>query len=95
MANLGAEEQRKITVEKGDNTDKSKAVGEFLDGSKKTDGRSGCGVVMEGVDREKWITLRKIAVPLTTCTAMAAEIVGASVLTGILELFFGKSVWTT
>ena len=33
-------------------------------GSTKTDGRSGCGVVMKGVDKDQWITIRKIAVPL-------------------------------
>ena len=36
------------------------------DGSKKTDGRSGCPVVIKGVDRDKWITISKIVVPLKT-----------------------------
>ena len=36
----------------------------------KTDGRSGYGVVIKGVDRDTWITFSKIAVPLRMCTAM-------------------------
>ena len=51
-------------------------------GSKKTGGRSGCGVVIKGVDRDKWITISEMAVPLKACTAMAAEVMGASVPTG-------------
>ena len=81
-ANLGEDGQRKITVDKGNNTQK-------LDGSKRTDGRCGCGVVIKGVDRDK--SMSKIAVPLETCTAMAAEVVGASGLTGILNLVLGKN----
>ena len=93
---MGAEGQRKITVEEGNSTENWKAVRGFWDGSKKTDGRAGCGVVIKGVDRDKWITIRKIAVLLKACTDMAAEVVGASVLTGILDLVLGKpSVWTT
>ena len=85
-ANLGADGQRKITVDKGNNTQK-------LDGSKRTDGRCGCGVVIKGVDGDK--SMSKIAVPLETCTAMATEVVGASGVTGILDLVLVKkpSVW--
>ena len=54
LANLGAEGVRKIIVEKGNKTENLKAVRGFWDGSKKTDGRSGCGVVIKGVDRDKW-----------------------------------------
>ena len=61
----------------GNNTENWKGVRGFWDGSKKTGGRSGCGVVMKGVDRDKWITFSTIALPLTTCTAMAAEVVGS------------------
>ena len=43
----------------------------------KTIGRSGCGVVIEGVDRAKWVTISKIAIPLKGA-AMAAEIAGVS-----------------
>ena len=48
----------------------------FWDGSSKINGRSCCGVVIKGVDRNKWITISKIAVPLGISTAMAAEVVG-------------------
>ena len=34
----------------------------------------------------------KIAVPLKACTAKAAEVVGASVPTGILDLVLGKTI---
>ena len=68
LANLGAERQRKITVEKGDNTENWKAVRGFWDGSKKTDGKSGCGVVI----KEMWTRTIgsqsvQIAVPLSVC----------------------------
>ena len=53
---------------------------------------SGCGVVIKGVDRDKWITISKIAVLLKVCTAMAADVVGARVLTGILDLVLGKTI---
>ena len=48
--------------------------------------------MIKGVDRDrdKWITVSTIAAPLKSCTAMAAEVVGASVLPGILDLVLGK-----
>ena len=39
---------------------------------------------------DKRITISRIAVPLKMCTAMAAEVAGARVLTGILDLVLGK-----
>ena len=63
LANLRAEERRKITVEKGNKTENWKAVRGFWDGSIKIDGSSGCGVVIKGVDWDTWITIIKIAVP--------------------------------
>ena len=48
LANLGVKGQRKITVDKGDNTENWKAVRGLWDCSKKTGGRSGCGVVIKG-----------------------------------------------
>ena len=36
-----------------------------------------------------------IHVLLKDCTAMEAEVAGASVLNGILDLVFGKSEWKT
>ena len=50
LANLGAEGQRKITVEKNQRTGRRNE--DFWDGSKKTGGRSGCGVVILGVDND-------------------------------------------
>ena len=44
------------------------------------------------VDRDKWITISKIAVPLKACTAMATKVVGASVLTGISDLVLEKAI---
>ena len=92
-ANLGAEGQRTIIVEKKrNNTEKWKAVRGFWDGSSKIDGRSGCGVVIKGVDKDKWISISKIAGPSRMCTAMAAEVVDVCVLTGILDLVLGKNI---
>ena len=90
-ANLGAEEQRKVTVEKEENTENWKAVRGFLEGSQKKDGRSGCGVLIKGVDSDKWITTSNFAVLLRTCAAMAAENVGAGVLTDVLDLLSGEN----
>ena len=52
-----------------------------------------CGVVIKGVDR-KWMRVSKFAVPSKVCTAMAAEVVGASVLTGTTWCWGKPSVWT-
>ena len=57
----------------------------------RSDARSGCGVVIKTVDKDKWITISSIAVPLTTWLAMAAEVAEASVLTGMLDLVSGRS----
>ena len=83
LANLGAEGQ-KIIVDKGNNTERWKAVKGVWDGSSKNNGKSCCGV------RDKWITISKIAVPLGIGTAMAADVVGVSVLSGILISSYTK-----
>ena len=57
LANLGAEGERKVTVEKEDNKENWKAVRGFWDGSKKTDGRSGCGVMIKGVDSDRHLIM--------------------------------------
>ena len=57
LANLGAEGQRQITVEKRDSTENWMAVRRIWDVSNKTDERSGCGVVVGGLGRNKWITI--------------------------------------
>ena len=46
-------------VDNGNNDEKWKAVLGFWDGSSKINDRSGCGVVIKGVDRNKWITISK------------------------------------
>ena len=56
----------------------------YWDGCFKYNGRSVCGVVIKGVDRERWVTISKIAVPLQVGTAMAAEVAGVCVFKGIL-----------
>ena len=42
----------------------------------RTMGKSECGVVIKRVDRERWITISRIAVPLKVGAAMAAEMMG-------------------
>ena len=44
------------------------------------------------VDRDRWITISKIAVPLGTDTAMAVEVVGVCVLMGIPDLVLHKGL---
>ena len=44
---------------------KWKSIRGWWDGSTKSDGRSGCGVVIKGVDRGRWVTVTEIAVPST------------------------------
>ena len=62
-----------------------------MEGSESKDnGSSGCGVVIKGVDRENWVTIGKLAMPLKVGTAMAAEIGGVCVFTGFRDLIFCK-----
>ena len=63
------------------------------DGSSKNNGRSGCGVVIKGGDRDKWITISKVAVPMGVGTALAAEVMGVCVCScGNIDLVFHKSL---
>ena len=64
---------------KGSNTERWKAVKGFWDGRSKNNGRSGCGVVVKGADKDKSITISKIAVPLCIGTVTAAEVMGVCV----------------
>ena len=89
MANVGAKEQKIIV---GTNTEGWKVVKGVWYGSSKNNGKRGCGVGVEGVDRDRWITISKIAVLLGTGTAMAAEVMGVCVLPGILDLVLHKSL---
>ena len=66
-------------VDNGSNTEKWKAVRGLWDGSSKINGRSGCEVVIKGVDRDRWITITQIAVPWGIGTAMATEVMGVCV----------------
>ena len=59
-----------------------------LTDSFRDNGKSGCGVVIKGDDRERWVVIGKIAVHPKVGTAMAAEVAGVCVLTGILDLIF-------
>ena len=89
-ANLGAKGLRKVVNDKGKSTERWEAVRAFWDGSSKINGRSGYGVVIKGVHRNKRITFSKIAVHLGIGTAMTAEVVGVCVFTGILDLVLTK-----
>ena len=87
---MEAEGQRNIIVDRSNMTETWKAAKGYWDGSLKDNGKSGCGVVMKVVDRSRWVTISRIAVPLKIGTAMAAEVAGVCVLTGILDLVFNK-----
>ena len=78
-ANLGAQGQRNIIIDRSNNTETWKAVKGFWDGSSENNGRSGCGVLIIGVDRDKWTTIRKVAVLLSAGTPTAADVMGACV----------------
>ena len=73
-------------MKKSNTTEKLEGSAVSGDGSKKTDGRSGCGVVIKGVDRDKWITISTIALLVRKKTATAAEVVVVCVLMGNLGL---------
>ena len=62
-ANVGAEGQRKVVIDRQGFADTWKAVKGFGDASCNDNGESGCGVVIKGVDREG-CTISKIALPL-------------------------------
>ena len=89
-ANIGSQGQRKIVLDTRDNSETWKAVKGCWDGSFQDNGSSGCCVVIKGVDRERWVTISKIAIPLKVGTAMSAEVAGVCVLTVIVDLIFCK-----
>ena len=91
-AKKGAQGRRKIDIYRREDPTTWKAIRGFWDGSFKDNGKSGCGIVITGVDREKCVTISKIAVPLKVRAAMAAEVVGVCVLTGVLDLILCKSL---
>ena len=53
-------------------------------------GNHAYAVFINGVDRNMWMTISKIAVPLDIGTALIAEVVGVCVFTGILYLVLNK-----
>ena len=55
MADLGAEGTWKITIEGMKNSETWKAVRGSWDGNKKDNRCSGCGVVIQAVDRDSWV----------------------------------------
>ena len=64
-ANIGAQGQRKTILDRCDDS-KWKAVKGYWDSSFKDHGESGCGVVMKGVNRNKWLTIsQNIRFPLS------------------------------
>ena len=87
-ANLGAEGQRTVIVDRSGNTETGKAVKGFWDGLSKDNGKSGRGVVIKGVDRNTWVPISRIALPLRVSAAMASAAMGVCVLTEILDLVF-------
>ena len=46
--------------------------------------------MIKGVDRDTWVTISRLAVPLSGA-ATAAEVMGVCVLTEILDLVFNKT----
>ena len=91
-AHVRAGGKKEIMVDKGSHEEKWKTVKGFWDGSCKEDGRSGCGVVLKGVDKDKRVKISKITVPLTECTAMAAEMRGVCLFMGVLSLILNKNL---
>ena len=90
-ANVGAEGQRKVVIDRKNNADTWKAVKGFWDGSCKDNGKKRCGAVIKGVDRERWITISRFADRLKVGTAIAAEMMCVCVLTGLLDLVVHQS----
>ena len=61
-ANIGAQGQRKIVSDRCDNSETAKTVNGYWGGSFKDNGKSGCGVVIKGDDRNRWVTISRITV---------------------------------
>ena len=71
--------REKIVFDRCSNSETWKAVKGHWDGSSEDNGERGCGVVIEGVDRSRWVTTSRIAVPLKVGTAVASEVAGVCV----------------
>ena len=59
LANLGADGIQKITVENKRQRREVEGGARILGRWQKKDGTSGCGIVIKGVDRDKWITYQQ------------------------------------
>ena len=75
-ANIGTQGRRQRVIDRRDATTTWKAIRGFSDGFFKDNGRSGCGILIEEVDRRKWVAITNIAVLLKVGAATAAEIAG-------------------
>ena len=47
---------------------------------------------LKEVDREKWVAISKVALPLRVCTAMAADMTGECLLIGVLNLILNRNL---
>ena len=93
LANLGADRVKKVIVEQGGNNERWKAVkGGFLMEAKRETAPAAAVWLSRVVDRESWITISKVAVPLVLCIAMAAEVTGACILADVLDLTFSQQL---
>ena len=87
---MGAEGHGQTIVDRCTNAETWKEVKGFCDGSFKDNGKSGCGTVIKGVDRDRWVTISRTALPLKVGTANASEVTGVCMLTEILDLVLTK-----
>ena len=58
----------------------------------KAKGKFGCGVIIKAADRGAWRTITKIALPLGTDSAMTAEVLGACILVGAMDLILNRAI---
>ena len=86
-ADMGTQVRRKIDIHRKNVTTPWKAIRGFWDGSFKDDGKSGCGIVVKGVDRQRWVTaVLKVEQP------WRRKFFGVCVLTSVLDLILCKSL---
>ena len=94
LANLGAEAPRKITIEKGENIQKTgRQLEGFCDGNTKTDGQSGCGVVIKGVEQVDHN--QKNCCATEDLYGLGSGSYGSQCSVWHLGFGVGKSVWKT
>ena len=92
-ANLGAEGQRPIVLDRRDNSESWKSVKGFLGmAAPKTIVKVDAPWGSKGSTGDRWVTISRIAVLLNVGTAMAAEVAGVCVLTGVFGLSFQQKL---